>query len=163
VPGDGSVLTTGVLSVGTEGGDIGTHQGFATSSGSVADVNLLAGLLTADAISSTCTSNGDGSNGSVTLVNAVLAGNPLASNPAPNTVIPVAGGGTFTLNEQIEVNDIGTQTSVTVNAVHLVMDPLLGSGTSSSPDPRARPWAPTSSRIPRWPQTTPPPPPRTPR
>ena len=75
-------------------------------------------LLTADVISSQCTSNGDGSSGSSTLVGVSVAGSPVAVNPAPNTTIDVLGAITVTLNEQIVSGSPG-ETSITVNAVHV--------------------------------------------
>jgi hypothetical protein len=121
------VLTTGLLNVSTEGTNLGTHGGTSTSSAQVAGATVLGALapslggdplLTADVISSQCTSNGDGSSGSSTLVGLEIAGSPVAVNPAPNTTIDVLGAITVTLNEQI-VNNSPGETSITVNAVHV--------------------------------------------
>ena len=121
------VLTTGLLNVSTQGSDLGSHQGTSTSSAQVNGTTLLAALapalggdplLTADVISSECTSNGDGSSGSSNLVGLEVAGNPIAVSPPPNTTIDVLGAITVTLNEQI-VNDSGGEASITVNAVHV--------------------------------------------
>jgi hypothetical protein len=131
VPG---VLTTGVLIARTEGGNIGTHEGFATSFAEVADPDVLstlapllggASLLTADVISAECISNGDGSAGETTLASATLGtGTILDSNPAPNTTLDVAGIATIVLNEQIVTNIPGVETTIIVNAVHITVNVL---------------------------------------
>ena len=121
------VLTTGLLNVSTQGSNLGSHQGTSTSSAQVNGTTLLAALapalggdplLTADVISSTCTSNGDGSSGSSNLVGLEIAGNGGAVTPPPNTTIDVLGAISITLNEQI-VNNSPGETSITVNAVHV--------------------------------------------
>lgn len=128
VPG---LLNVGVLNASTEGGNLGSHQGFATSSASVANVNALVGRITAQAIASKCTSNGDGSSGSSTLTTANLLGAALAVNPAPNTVLSIPLVGTVTLNEQIRPTNGAGDTSIIVRAVHIrlnVAGGLLGQG-----------------------------------
>jgi hypothetical protein len=126
VPG---VLSTGALSVDTVGGNLNSHSGFATSNASVADVNVLAGLLSADVITSTCTSNGDGSTGSTTLANATVTGvGSLAATPAPNTTIDVANVGTITLNEQSRTDVVGSISTITVTGVHVHLAGVLASG-----------------------------------
>jgi hypothetical protein len=121
------VLTTGLLNVSTAGTNVGSHVGTSTSSAQVAGATLLEALapslggnplLTADVISSQCTSNGDGSSGASNLVALEVAGNPVAVSPPPNTTIDVLGAITVTLNEQI-VSDSPGETSITVNAVHV--------------------------------------------
>ncbi|MBA2327827.1 MAG: hypothetical protein H0V95_14460, partial [Actinobacteria bacterium] len=122
-------LTTGLLEVSTEGGSLGTHQGFATSSATIANAHIFTDFLLATAVNSTCTSNGDGSTGSSTLVGATLLGTPIPVNPAPNTTLNPVPGVTVILNEQIVVNDPGVETSITVNAVHIIVNlPGLASG-----------------------------------
>jgi hypothetical protein len=127
-----TVLTTGILTSSTQGGNLGTHQGFSTSNGQVAGATVLNGplagfgvatLLTADVLAATCTSTGTGSTGSSTLTNLVIAGIPIAVNTPPNTVISVLNLAgvvvTVTVNEQIVVNTPGVETSMIVNAVHV--------------------------------------------
>ncbi len=123
-----NTLTTGVLDVSTEGGDLGSHQGFATSSATVADVDALAGRVTAQEVASRCTSNGDGSTGSSTLTNASVLGGSVAVNPPPNTVIPLPGIGTVTLNEQIRPTNGPGDTSIIVRAIHIRLSGILGNG-----------------------------------
>lgn len=120
-------LSAGVMNVSTEGGNLGSHQGFATSSASVANANALSGRVTADVVRSQCTSNGDGSSGSSTLTNARVLGTPVAVNPAPNTVIPLPGIGTVTLNEQIRPTNGPGDTSIIVRAIHIRLDVAGGS------------------------------------
>jgi hypothetical protein len=115
------VLTTDVLKVSSEG-NVGTHAGFSTSTAKVNDTNLLHEALTAEVITATCTSNGDGSTGSTTLVGAQAGGNALAVNPPPNTTIPVGTIGTVVLNEQIVTNTPGVETKITVNAIHITLN-----------------------------------------
>jgi hypothetical protein len=116
------VLTAGVLKVSTEGANLGSHDGFSTSTAEVANANLLSGALTAQVITASCTSNGDGSTGSSTLVDASAGGNPLAVNPPPNTTIPIATIGTIVLNEQIVTDTPGVETKITVNAIHITLN-----------------------------------------
>jgi hypothetical protein len=130
------VLTTGLLNVSTQGSNLGTHGGTSTSSAQVVGATVLGALapslggdplLTADVISSQCTSNGDGSSGSSTLAGLEIAGSPVAVNPPPNTTIDVLGAINVTLNEQI-VNDSPGEASITVNAVHVRLN-LAGVAT----------------------------------
>jgi hypothetical protein len=122
------VLDTGLLQVSSEGGNLGTHQGFATSLASVADVTVVEDavdgdpLLAADLITAQCTSNGDGSVGQSSLFDAEVAGNPIAVNPPPNTTIPIGSIATVVLNEQIVTNTPGVETKITVNAVHITLN-----------------------------------------
>ena len=124
-----NVVEAGLLEVESEGGDLGSHQGFAISSASVADVtvlelldDLLGGdpLLEADVVTAECESNGDGSSGESTLVDAAVAGNAVAVNPPPNTTIDLLNGTVrVVLNEQLVTNTPGVETTITVNAVHV--------------------------------------------
>ncbi len=123
-----NLLTAGVLNVSTEGGNLGTHQGFATSSASVADVNALSGLITAQVVASKCTSNGDGSIGSSTLTTVRVLGALVAVNPAPNTAINLPGVGSVTLNEQIRPTNGAGDTSIIVRAIHVRLNGALGNG-----------------------------------
>ncbi len=123
------ILSTGVLDISTAGGNLNSHAGYATSSASVADVDVLSGVLTADVIASTCTSNGDGSSASTTLTNAsVSGGSALAVNPAPNTVVTLPGVGTITLNEQTGTDVVGSISTITVTAIHVHLTGVLASG-----------------------------------
>jgi hypothetical protein len=125
------ILTAGVLNVKTEGGNLGSHAGFAKSSASVADVNVGSGALTAVAVASNCTSNGDGSSGSSTLTTVKIGSTTLPVNPAPNTVVSLGALGSVTLNEQIRPTNGAGDTSIIVRAIHirLLGGPLQTIGT----------------------------------
>jgi hypothetical protein len=123
-----AILKTGILNVSTQG-TLGASGG-SSSSASVANVGALtnnSGGLTATAVSSKCSVGPNSSSGSSTLVGASLLGQPLALNPPPNTTITVPGVATVILNEQITTGGPGDY-SLTVNAIHVKLNPLLGSG-----------------------------------
>jgi hypothetical protein len=123
------VLTTGLLTTSTQGGNLNSHAGFATSDASVVNVNVLAGLVTANAIATTCTSNGDGSTGSTTLTGASVSGiGNLAVNPAPNTTLTIPGVATITLNEQTRTDTVGVISTITVSAIHVHLSGVLAAG-----------------------------------
>jgi hypothetical protein len=123
------VLSTGVLNTSTQGGNLNSHAGFATSTASVVDVNVLANLVSADVVSSTCTSNGDGSTGSTTLTGANVAGfGNLVASPTPNTKISLAGVAEITLNEQTRTDTVGSISTITVTAIHVHLNGLLAGG-----------------------------------
>jgi hypothetical protein len=125
VPG---LLTAGVLNASTQGGNLGSHAGFATSSASVANVNALLGRITATVIGSTCKSNGDGSTGSSTLTNLNVLGVAVNAATAPNTTITLPTVGRVIINEQIRPTNGPTTTSIIVRAIHVELDGILGSG-----------------------------------
>ncbi len=123
------VVVPGILNVGaanarTEGGNLGTPSGFATSSASVANVVVGVSAITATAVSSTCTSSSNGSTGSTQLLTATAGGSPLLVTPLANTPISVPGVLTATLNEQIRTDSPGN-TSIVVNAIHIQLLPSL--------------------------------------
>jgi hypothetical protein len=126
------LLTANVLEATTQGGLLGTHQGFAASSADLAEVTV-AGLpplvppaLTLQAVHSECLSNGDGSSGETDIV-GLFAGIPLPTNPTPNfvpaTPLP-AGIASIVVNEQIVENSTGS-TSIVVNALHVQLLPSI--------------------------------------
>lgn len=133
--------------VGSTSGLFGTHAGFVSSSTDLAAVTvggalstLLTSFVSADAVSSTCTANGDTVSGSTSIVNGLaiidaglLNGTAaLAAAPAPNTVValtinnpldPLGSAiviGSVTLNQQTTVEVIGENT-ITVNAIHITL------------------------------------------
>lgn len=129
LPASGGNLSTSVASVNVAGlasADVlkSTTSGSGTTSqsqSSVASLNLLGGLITADAVksntSATC-SNGTASvTGSSELLGLVAAGQPvLVSNP--NVAISLPGGISLIVNEQTSSSG-GNTGSITVNAVHV--------------------------------------------
>jgi hypothetical protein len=123
------VLTTGVLNASTVGDDLNSDTGYATSNASVADVNVIAGLVSADVVASTCTANRDGVTGSTTLTDASVTGiGDLAVSPSPNTKITLAGVATITLNEQTVTDTPDGVNAITVNAIHVHLEGVLASG-----------------------------------
>ena len=122
------LLTAGVLNASTQGGNLGSHSGFATSSASVANVNALVGRITATVIGSTCRSNGDGSTGSSTLTNLNVLGVAVNAATGPNTVIPLPLIGRVIINEQLRPTNGPGDTSMIVRAIHIELDGILGTG-----------------------------------
>jgi hypothetical protein len=120
-----SVLSAGILNAATQGSTTGAPT--SASSASAATVNVLAGVLTADAISSKCTADSSGTTGSASLANARLSGLAIAANPGPNTTLTVAGLATVVLNEQTTSSSGGTN-AITVNAVHVKLNLGLATG-----------------------------------
>jgi len=116
-----SVLSAGILNAATQGSTTGSPN--SASSASVATVNALAGVVTADVIASNCTASTSGVSGSSTLTNAKVGGATVAVNPGPNTTLTVAGLATVILNEQITSSN-----SITVNAVHILLNLGLATG-----------------------------------
>jgi hypothetical protein len=115
-------------------GEIGTAEAGAQSTASAAAVNILNGLITADAVvanvmssltGSEAVSNTDGS----TFTNLVIAGVASLSgdsNVAPNTNISLPGVGYVVLNEQIPTGDGVTSSGLTVNMIHVYLQSLTG-------------------------------------
>ena len=120
----------------------GTAEASAQSVASVAQVNVLGGLITASEVIATVTSTRGASgaasnaNGS-TFENLVVAGVPVTSadaTVAPNTQRSLSGVGYVVLNEQIPTGDGVTSSGMTVNMIHVylqsisggIVDPLTG-------------------------------------
>ncbi len=101
--------------------------GSVTSAADVATANVLEDTVTADVVHSDCLSDESGSSGNSALVDASVAGNPIEVSPPANTSIPVPAVGTVILNEQQESNAPGS-TSIVVNAVHVALDGIAGTG-----------------------------------
>jgi hypothetical protein len=105
----------------------------ATTTSQAANVNVLNGLITAQAVLAVATSYANGvtatseSNGSA-LVGLVVNGvNYADSPPAPNTQVSLPGVGYVVLNEQMPVGDGARSTGLTVNMIHVYLtDPASG-------------------------------------
>lgn len=129
-PGNDTTQVLGISSpVGTTGNVVDKASGTESASGSqaqgqsdVASANLLSGLITADAIETIAAVqlNGSGGqrSGTMTLVNATIAGMSIANNPAPNTRVNIANLGYVIVNEQ-SGHANGSSASQTVNGMHL--------------------------------------------
>jgi hypothetical protein len=132
----GKVLETGLLLASTQGTGAEVLSESSIEQTRLQLVSLL--RLQADAIESTAHLNGCDTDpsGATRLVNARLRG-PLGLaidvpvNPAPNTVLLDLAGVRVVLNEQIVTNSALAR-SLTVNAVHVSVDALLGLGLLSA-------------------------------
>ncbi len=121
--------TLDVLTVGA----IGPHKAGSHSQSTIEGLDVLDGLITADAVVAMCSSWGTGTtavsdtSGS-TLANLQVAGLVIDAVPEPNTVIHVAGVADIILNEQLGGGDGKLTTATTVNMIHvkLVDKGLLG-------------------------------------
>ena len=107
-----------------------------TTTAQAANVSVLSGLITAEAVLAVATSYANGitatseSNGSA-LVGLVINGvNYADAPPAPNTQVSLPGVGYVVLNEQILVGDGARNTGLTVNMIHVYLtDPATGAPT----------------------------------
>jgi hypothetical protein len=110
----------------------------AQSSSELEQVNVLAGVITADVVtaiaSSYRTAGGAASdaNGSG-FVNLVVNGVTLATDVAPNTQIDLPGVGYVVLNEQTRVGNGVSSSGITVNMIHVYLQgvSLLGVVTTT--------------------------------
>jgi len=126
-----------LFAIATGAGDLGQGskpKGSAESNSTVESVNLLNGLITADAVvalassainGTVASSNAEGSG----FVNLVVNGGPVTSDVAPNTQVALPGVGYAILNEQIPTGDGVTTSGITVNMIHVVLTNLLGEKT----------------------------------
>jgi hypothetical protein len=134
VPG---ILSTGVVSSKSV---LDENTGVVHSEASIAGAKVTLGVakVTADVIQSHCDATQSSVTGDSTLANVKIPGVQVPVNPAPNTVVNVLGLLKITFNEQIESNG-----SLTVNAVHIKLNALVGSGdvilASSTCGPAAPP------------------------
>lgn len=107
------VFTTGAITTDAAGQITPTGSN-ASASASISNTNILQGLITIDLITAKSAASLSGgvptSSGSTSLVNAVVAGTPVAVNPGANTSVNLAGLGYVILNEQT-----GNATSSTVS------------------------------------------------
>ncbi len=122
-PATGSILKTGLLQARTEG-SLGP-AGFVESSASVDAVDALQGMVTASRAESGCRWEEAGQTASTTVLDGTVEGSSVPVNPAPNTEIQVSGA-LVTLNQQLTSSAPGG--GVTVNAIHIRVEPPLGNG-----------------------------------
>ncbi len=91
------------------------------ASADVQNVNIIGGLITAtraNAVAdSAATATTVSSSNMTTLVGLQVAGVPILFNPTPNTILPLPGVGTVTLNEQSTQSSGATMTSIAVTAI----------------------------------------------
>src|SRR5213594_3519283 len=108
----------------------------ATTTAEAANVNVLNGLITADAVLAVATSYANGVAASSDASGSELVGlvvNGLSYGdvtPAPNTRLTLPGVGYVVLNETIRSGDGVHSTGLTVNMIHVyLIDPNLGTVT----------------------------------
>lgn len=122
-----SVNVPGIVSAGvvTSQAVLNEETGEVHAEADVANVNIGLAALTGSigAVEATCDATQSGTTGSTTLANVQLPGVSVPVNPAPNTTInlPLVS---IVFNEQIENAD----GSLTVNAVHIRLNALVGMG-----------------------------------
>jgi hypothetical protein len=117
-----SILTAGVA---TSSATLDEATGVVHAQADIANVGIgLAALTgTIGAVNATCDATQAGVTGSSTLANVAIPGVSVGANPAPNTTInlPLVK---IVFNEQIK----GDDGSLTVNAVHIYLNALVGTG-----------------------------------
>ncbi len=127
------IVSSGTLTANSTG-SIGPLSATTTSKAAVETVDILNGLVTADAViaMASCTGNGVAATCSgvgTTILGLTVNGVNLGDvTPAPNTMIPIPGIGTVILNEQVTGGDGVTTASLDVNLIHVVLNGLLGTG-----------------------------------
>ncbi|CRK62173.1 hypothetical protein [Alloactinosynnema sp. L-07] len=137
-----TVVSAGVVTSRAERDDA---TGAVHAEADLANVQIaLAGLGSIGAIEAVCDATQAGNSGTTTLANVQLAGVTVGASPAPNTTISVPSGPippplvSITFNEQINNPD----GSLTVNAVHIKLNALLGTGDVILGQARCGPAAP---------------------
>lgn len=121
-----NLFSTGALSVMTTARNVvgPDEAGLVEAGALVQNVVLGPNVATATSIASSCTANGREASGATTIQGGMLNGQPFPPTPAPapNTVVPVPGIGTVTLNEQTATSSVApdgtTNRRIVVNAVH---------------------------------------------
>jgi hypothetical protein len=114
-------------------GQIDSGLASVTTTAEAADVNVLNGLITAQAALAVATSYANGaaatseSSGSMLLALVINGANYGDVAPAPNTPLSLPGVGYLVLNEQIPTGDGVHSSGLTVNMIHVYLtDPVLG-------------------------------------
>jgi hypothetical protein len=121
----GVVQAEDLLAIATGAGD--THDASAEASSVAGRINILSGLITAEALvaqassaihGTTVNSNAAGSHFVGLLVNGVA----LPATPAPNTQVALPGVGRVILNEQVFGGDGVNSMAITVNMIHVLLE-----------------------------------------
>ena len=121
-----NLFSTGPLAVATSAGSLTgvDPAGFVEARALIQTVVLGPNFATATSIASSCRAEDGGATGATVIEGGMLFGQPFppTPTPAPNTVVPVEGLGTVTLNEQLVSSGIGPTGAgvrrIVVNAVH---------------------------------------------
>jgi hypothetical protein len=127
---DAGLVTSTTLFVSTQGRITG-NNGTITSFAEAEEVDILDGLITADLIVADSTSGEHTdqgqqksarlSSGGSFFTGLTVAGVAIENEPPPNTILPLPGVGIVILNEQIATGDNKTNSSLTVNAIHVIL------------------------------------------
>jgi len=130
------VVSTDTLTADTNGTTSPTMAS-SDATARVENLDLLGGLVTAALIQSVSSSTCDGSSATSTAANTMFAnlvvnGTAQSATPPPNTVVGVPGVATVTLNEQIAGGNGTSSSSLTVNAIHVVLAAGLGEAVAGS-------------------------------
>jgi hypothetical protein len=117
-----NLISIGTITSTATGGEVKAGDQVQTTS-TIANLNLLDGLLSADTITAAATStraNGKttGSTAGSTFANLSIAGIPVDPNTPPNTTLPLPGLGLVTITEQT----IGANGKVSVVGLHVVVN-----------------------------------------
>ncbi len=122
-----SVNAAGLVTAGvvTSSATLNEETGEVHAQADLANVGIGLGALggTIGAVNATCDATQAGTTGSANIANVQLAGISVPVNPAPNTTINLALA-KVVFNEQISNPD----GSLTVNAVHITLNALVGTG-----------------------------------
>lgn len=128
------VIDSQTLTVQTSGSINGSNAK-AQSTATTQHLNILNGLVTADAVVAVASSTGNvgvsatSSGAGSTLLGLTIGGVVMGNvTPLPNTIVPLPGVGNVILNEQTTGGDGVQSTSLTVNMIHVVLLGSLGSG-----------------------------------
>jgi hypothetical protein len=118
----GGLVTAGVV---TSSATLNQDTGVVHAQADIANVGIGLAALTGKigAVNATCDATQAGVTGSSTLANVQIPGVSVGANPAPNTTINLALA-KIVFNEQIP----GGDGSLTVNAVHIYLNALVGTG-----------------------------------
>ncbi|MDQ1428704.1 MAG: hypothetical protein QOK39_2180, partial [Acidimicrobiaceae bacterium] len=98
--------------------------GTVTSQSRLTAASVAGGLIAAGDIATTCTATMAGAQGSGQFTGVTVAGTAVAADPAPNTVIAVAGVLRAVVNEQIRTSGAGT-TSLVIRGLDVQILPQL--------------------------------------
>jgi len=122
-----SVNAAGIVTAGvvTSSATLNQETGVVHAQADIADVGIGLAALTGKigAVNATCDATQAGVTGSSTLAGVAIPGVSVAANPAPNTTVNLLLA-KIVFNEQIT----GADGSLTVNAVHIYLNALVGSG-----------------------------------
>lgn len=130
-----SIVVPGLAGTGTltaeTGGTIGLANAASASEGSIEQLNLLGGLIRADALIARTACTGDGATAScsaagTTFVNLRINDVLIGANVAPNSFISIPGIATVVINEQVATGNGTTTAGLTVNMLRVTLLNGLG-------------------------------------